>query len=202
MSKAWKGSDFEREICKKLSLWWTQGDNPRDDVFWRTSQSGGRATFRRQKGKDTYGHHGDITAVDPIGAPLLKVFSMELKRGSSIGCAGDLIDSRPTDACRPFEAALLQAYEAHVSAKSLGWALICKRDHRTVMLYSSCSPIQKLNAISQSHLLSHEGITRFHLMVNKVDKKKQTLMFYAMPLELFLTHIHPLDVIQLCVSSD
>ena len=41
MPKAYKGSEFEREMCKCLSLWWT--DSKRDDVFWRSAQSGGRA---------------------------------------------------------------------------------------------------------------------------------------------------------------
>ena len=29
-----KGSAFEREICKKLSLWFTE--NERDDIFFRS----------------------------------------------------------------------------------------------------------------------------------------------------------------------
>jgi len=39
-----KGGEFERDISRFLSRWWTYGE--RDDVFWRTSASGARATTR------------------------------------------------------------------------------------------------------------------------------------------------------------
>ena len=81
---AGKGSQFEREICKTLSRWWTQDiENPRDDVFWRTSQSGGRATERMKKGKTTAYSYGDVTMVDPIGQPFIDSCLLELKRGYS-----------------------------------------------------------------------------------------------------------------------
>ena len=74
-----KGPSFEREVCEKLSLWWTDGK--RDDVFMRTSGSGGKATARRKKGKDTPFQGGDITFSDPIGAPLIEAFNIEAKSG-------------------------------------------------------------------------------------------------------------------------
>ena len=74
-----KGSAFERQICKELSLWWTYED--RDDIFWRTSNSGGRAIRRSKKKKQTFGQYGDIQAVDPIGQPLMDVLTFELKCG-------------------------------------------------------------------------------------------------------------------------
>ena len=74
-----KGSSFEREIAKKLSLWWTEGE--RDDVFWRTSQSGGRSTTRAKSGKTTAGSAGDLTYLDEIGKPFIDTFLIELKRG-------------------------------------------------------------------------------------------------------------------------
>lgn len=74
-----KGSAFEREIANKLSLWWTEGE--RDDIFWRSDNSGGRATMRRKAGKLTEGQAGDITYRDPIGKPLIDVFNIEAKTG-------------------------------------------------------------------------------------------------------------------------
>ena len=74
-----KGGDFEREVSRLLSLWWTEG--ARDDVFWRTSASGGRATSRAQAFKRTRYEYGDITFTDPIGKPLLDVTVIEAKRG-------------------------------------------------------------------------------------------------------------------------
>ena len=74
-----KGSDFERSLCKKFSLWWT--NNERDDVFWRTSQSGGRATERKKKGKTTAGSYGDMMSVSKVGKPFEDIFVMEFKKG-------------------------------------------------------------------------------------------------------------------------
>ncbi len=59
-----KGSNFEREICKLLSLWWT--NDKRDDIFWRTSGSGARATTRSKTKQKTFGQYGDVQATDPI----------------------------------------------------------------------------------------------------------------------------------------
>ena len=74
-----KGGNFEREVAKLLSLWWTDGK--REDVFYRSQASGGRFTSRRKTGKDTALQGGDITASDPIGEPLVKEWSIELKTG-------------------------------------------------------------------------------------------------------------------------
>jgi len=74
-----KGSNFEREVSKELSLWTTNG--VRDDIYWRSSQSGGRATIRARQGKKTANSAGDICFIDPIGKPLLDIFVLELKNG-------------------------------------------------------------------------------------------------------------------------
>jgi len=74
-----KGQDFERKICKVLSLWWT--DNERDDVFWRTSQSGGRATTRQKSGKRTAGSYGDMGATHESGKEFERTFIIEFKKG-------------------------------------------------------------------------------------------------------------------------
>ncbi len=77
-----KGNQYEREICKQLSLWWTQDLNePRDDVFWLCSQSGGRATTRAKQGIKTAYSYGDVTFIDPIGKPFIDSCLIELKRG-------------------------------------------------------------------------------------------------------------------------
>ena len=74
-SKA-KGSSFERLVCKKLSLWVTHGE--RDDCFWRSAMSGGRATVSRKKGGDVR-QAGDITAVAEEGLPLTDRAYIECK---------------------------------------------------------------------------------------------------------------------------
>ncbi len=76
-----KGKKFEKEIAKKISVWWTNGE--RDDVFYLTSGSGSRYTFRKKVGKDTKNSSGDIGILDPIGQPFLNIFSIEAKNGYS-----------------------------------------------------------------------------------------------------------------------
>lgn len=74
-----KGSEFERKIAKKLSLWWTEGN--RDDIFWLTSGSGARATVRAKKNIKTKYQYGDISFTDPLGKSLIDYFLIELKTG-------------------------------------------------------------------------------------------------------------------------
>jgi hypothetical protein len=74
-----KGSSFEREVAKKLSLWWSGGT--RDDIFYRSHSSGARFTSRKKGGKDTAYQSGDITCSDPLGKPFIDFFSIECKTG-------------------------------------------------------------------------------------------------------------------------
>jgi hypothetical protein len=145
-----KGSGFERQIAKQLSLWWSEAveGTPREDIFWRSTTSGGRATCRAKQGKQTAGSYGDIAVVDPIGLPLLRVFTIELKRGRSHGHPEDLVDRGNGPAWkvqRPFEACLEQAIGAHQAAKSKYWLLICRRDKRNAMAYLPWDALRDLD---------------------------------------------------------
>jgi hypothetical protein len=72
-----KGSAFERKVCKSLSLWVSSGE--REDLFWRSAMSGGRATVGRKGGKDHAKHAGDISATSVEGHALTDVFYVECK---------------------------------------------------------------------------------------------------------------------------
>lgn len=123
-----KGSSFEREICRQLSLWWT--DEKRDDIFWRSASSGGRATQRMKQGKFTAGACGDICAVDPKGNRLMKMFTIELKCGRSHGNPGDLIDSRGLITKDKWIQTMIQAMTSARDARSQSWLIISHRDMR------------------------------------------------------------------------
>lgn len=126
-----KGAAFERLLCTKLSLWWTQYDEEaRDDVFWRTSQSGGRATTRAKKGKKTKGHCGDICATDPIGQPLIDAITIEAKRGYSKHTIHDIIDKPKKAAKQEWEKWIEQAKAAMVRAGSRSWMIVAARNRR------------------------------------------------------------------------
>ena len=132
-SRAGKGSSFEREVCKKLSLWWTTGQD--DDVFWRTSGSGARAKTRSKKNKTTFGQCGDIQATNPIGQPLIDLCSIELKRGYSKATFADLLDRSPEAKEQVYEEFVLQAELDSTNAQAKSWMLIVKRDRRQALLF-------------------------------------------------------------------
>lgn len=71
-----KGGGFEREVCKKLSLWI---DDTRDDIFWRSAMSGGRATVGFKKGNVRTSQVGDISAIDVLGQKFIDTFIVECK---------------------------------------------------------------------------------------------------------------------------
>ena len=75
-SKA-KGAEFEREICKKLSYWVSK--NQRDDIFWRSAMSGGRATIGLRAGKERHAQSGDLSSIHSMGHKLTDEFYVEMK---------------------------------------------------------------------------------------------------------------------------
>lgn len=125
-----KGGAYEREVCKLLSLWWSRGKA--DDLFWRSSNSGGRATVRAKKGKRTAGHAGDITATSPAGRKLIERITFEVKRGYNTRAnLHALFDLRPrNDATQMYEEWINQARRAAGKADSPYWCIIHRRDGR------------------------------------------------------------------------
>ena len=81
-----KGASFERDVCKKLSLW--VSDGKREDLYWRSAMSGGRATLGHRKGKDLRHQAGDICAVHPEGHKLTERFYIECKHYRDLDLGG------------------------------------------------------------------------------------------------------------------
>jgi hypothetical protein len=133
MANRGKGSSYEREMSRAFSEWWTDGK--RDDVFWRASQSGGRATMRGRKGKRTFGHYGDLTACDPIGQPLMQACTIELKRGYKHNTFADLLDRTVANGQQEWEKFVEQAEISHKLAGSFSWMLIQRRDKRSSVVF-------------------------------------------------------------------
>ncbi len=72
-----KGAGFEREICRKLSLWLSKGE--KTDLLWRSAMSGGRATISMKKGEKLSNQSSDISSIHPLGHMLTSKFSIECK---------------------------------------------------------------------------------------------------------------------------
>jgi hypothetical protein len=121
-----KGSAFERQICKQLSFWWSNNEDP--NIFWRSQGSGGRAT--RVKSVQQY---GDVAAVDPSGKRLLETVSIELKKGYGVWSPFDAVDG-PS---RVLDAFLEQVKRDQKLAKVPYFWLIFQRNRRQVCLLTS-----------------------------------------------------------------
>ena len=170
-----KGSNFERDICKLLSEWWTGGK--RDDVFWRTAGSGARATARAKSHQKTFGQYGDVQATDPIGQPLIDLCTIELKRGYSKSTFADLIEDSQTANAKPCMHAkfIEQAKGDSKKAGTPWWLLIVKRDRR--------KPI----VIYPPRLFSStwSGLDKCRIF------RKKKIHIYISPLEDFLKYCEP-----------
>lgn len=128
-----KGSQFERDLCRQFSLWWTSGQ--RDDVFWRTAGSGAMAKTRSKTGRTTANQYGDIHAVDPIGIPFTDAFTVEAKRGYNKHTFADMIDKPDNAGEQQWEKFLSQVLADWQLAGTWAWLLVVKRDRREPLVF-------------------------------------------------------------------
>jgi len=173
-----KGSDFERYIAKTLSKWWT--DNEREDIFWRTSQSGGRATTRKKAGKTTANQDGDLCATDPIGQPLINLTSIELKKGYNGWTIKEMIDSRGTRNKTLLETFFAQANREAESQEKSCWWLICRQDRREILIFVNCGFWKWLRRKIEPPNFTYISI--LHCEFGPI---------YVMKLDIFLTIVKP-----------
>jgi hypothetical protein len=195
-----KGNPFEREIAKCLSLWFSDGTN--DNIFWRTHQSGGRATTRAKAGKEASLHCGDIGAVNPIGEPLLKVLSFELKRGYNKAVLHDLIDmpvdkqqahakqieKGHKDKIDDYPYWIAKAERDRLRAGALFWAIIHKRDYREALLVAPSKLFYRLGVKALTNLSLRSPVIKFCL-----DSTTLTVVHF----DAFLQVVKPKDILVL-----
>lgn len=84
-----KGAAFEREVCKRLSLWLSHG--LRDDLLWRSAMSGGRATIQLRSNKINRAQSGDISAVDQLAYAFCDRNFVEIKHYGDLSIARGLV---------------------------------------------------------------------------------------------------------------
>jgi len=181
MTKSQKGSCFEREFCRILSLWWTEDQS--SDVFWRTSGSGARAKTRSKKGLSTFGQYGDVQATDPIGQPLIDNVTIELKRGYSAHTAYNTLDKLSGAAEQEWEKWLGQAKQDSDNAGTPWYWLVTKRDRRQAIIFI---PLHLFSSLDYYFNLKTTVEVLFSLKLNKSPEIVQ-----AMRLDEFLGIISP-----------
>lgn len=74
-----KGASYERSVCQRLSMW--VSNLTREDCFWRSAMSGGRATLKSRKnsGIGFGAQAGDITPTHALGLKLCELFVIDAK---------------------------------------------------------------------------------------------------------------------------
>lgn len=152
-----KGSAFERDVCKQLSLWVSKGKHK--DLFWRSSMSGGRATVTRKRGS-LVRQAGDITAVMPEGHKLTDRWYIECKHYKSIDLPQFIIGGHGHLAkwwARTRSEARLYGKVPVLIAKQNGWPilLVCPRGsldlvpHASIMVPGRYCDIHLLTNITE-----------------------------------------------------
>lgn len=81
-----KGASFERDICKKLSLWLSNGQ--RQDLLWRSAMSGGRSTVALKAGSKLGAQAGDISSIDKLSHTFIETFMCECKAYRTLNFEG------------------------------------------------------------------------------------------------------------------
>jgi hypothetical protein len=182
-----KGSNYERGIAKKLSIWWTDGQDP--NVFYRTGGSGSRSKLNENAVKNQY---GDVMAVNPVGYPLTSLCTIELKHGySKNGTKWDLmtlVDSNNKNV--QFVDFMRQSYEDsrlchHATGIKLYPLVIARRDRRSDVIFVPHDFKTALNEWIGSDVLNEVP----HLTIN-----------FGMAEEILTkTHVYGLDEFLECV---
>ncbi len=125
-----KGSGFEREMSRLLSLWWTDGK--RDDAIWRSASSGALTTVGRGR---YLAHTGDFAATDAEAAPLFDKVIIEAKRGYNRYSVQDLLDvPEKSLAKNPVWDMFDKLGTACFNQNKLG-VLLWKRDQRDLLVF-------------------------------------------------------------------
>jgi hypothetical protein len=165
-----KGPSFEREIAKKLSVWWSKLGH--DDLLWRTQASGARATTRTKAGKKTRGQYGDICAVDGRARGLLKCFTISLKRGYQSISLQDIADKTEGRKEPEFEGWIKECMEHKRHAGSIAWMLIFKKNRRETLIFMPLSFVLSELSFNRRKEIMEAIPNVFFSIKGKMKKKK------------------------------
>ena len=174
-----KGGSFEREVAVMFSMWWSGGEA--DDLFWRTSGSGARATVRAKRGAKTAGNHGDIGATDARGEPFTKRFPVEIKRGYNWDTVQDMVDRLSTSKQTIYEGFFEQTIRSANEAGTPYWMLIVKRDRHSAMIFT---PMPVISTIADIIVSVHNVVVG-------------DFVAHGIRLETFFNRVSPSDILEL-----
>lgn len=161
-----KGSSFEREISVKLSLWNSSGE--REDVFWRSSQSGGRATVARKKQKELKTQAGDLSAIHPSGQEFLDVFYVELKFYRDLNYSG--IVNRTGNLIKFWQSTVIEANSYKRSPM-----LVTKQNRMPVVIYLQVMGLRRLKLHIEQAIISSPKLGMYGYVLDDFIKLARPL---------------------------
>jgi hypothetical protein len=141
MNSKKKGNNFEREISKTLSLFLSEGK--RDDLLYRTSNSGGRFTSRFNRGISTTNQNSDITSIDKEADSFSESLSIEVKHYKNIDIWSLITNTKDSN--------ILSFWEQTKRDADRGSKLpllIVKQNYKPILLITN----KVMNEILNSHL--------------------------------------------------
>lgn len=169
MSKHSKGANWEREIAKMISSWWSRSGD--DDLLWRTHASGARATSRKKRGKKTRGQIGDLCAVDTRAAKLIKCCPISLKRGYMSMSIQDVMDIEERAKTKEFEGWIKECIVHQRDSDAVGWFLLFRKDRRKTLIFMPSDLVWRFNYKTRHRLLTNRPNCLFSIR-KKMKKKK------------------------------
>lgn len=116
-----KGSEFERLVGKKISLWLSQGQ--RKDLICRTVLSGGQFTV------SGLGNPGDLMAQHPLAFKFFEKFVLECKHWKNV----EMIRFLAADDCGLYKA--LKKVQREADKHQKFYMLIVRQNHQKIMLF-------------------------------------------------------------------
>ena len=137
-----KGSSFERLISKKISLWYSNGE--KDDLFYRTSNSGGRFTVRINKGKETSGQHGDVCSYSSESELFSKNILIECKHYKDADLWSLFTESKGDNIFNWWKEAVKESVDSKTEPM-----LVVRQNNRPILLLTS-TRLTKLISLSSN----------------------------------------------------
>lgn len=151
-----KGSEFERDTGRRLSMWLTEGQ--RSNIFARNVLSGGSFTVTHGKGRETPNIPGDLMAASPLAFEFLSMFSIECKNNEEIDLAAFLQDKNG----KSFLMKTILHTEAQAKAHGITWMVIGKRNRQETLVIMDYN-IAGVAALSAA---SFPAAFRWHVLHN------------------------------------
>ena len=128
-----KGSQWERDCGKAISLWLTHGERP--DIMSRNVLSGGSFTNAENAGKVSSRMPGDMMAAHPLAFRFLSHFSIECKHLKSLNLDAYLFDPRMQT---PFGHIITLA-RRQAQSINLQYMVIAKQNNREAVIFMEYS---------------------------------------------------------------